>query len=67
MKASIRVINLNNKGAIEKIRAALANQSGIMACEIKAKEGKIDVIYDELYLREDELLDTIESLGYSTI
>ncbi|MFR5265750.1 ferredoxin [Clostridium sp.] len=67
MKSSIKVINLNNKKVISNIRSALANKNGIIACEIKATQGTIDVIYDEHYIKEEEILDTIENLGYSTI
>ena len=67
MKSSIRVINLNNKNIINDIRTALANKNGIIACEIKATQGIIDVIYDEHYIKEEEIFDTIETLGYSTI
>lgn len=67
MKSSIRVINLNHKKVVNDIRSALASKNGIIACEIKASEGKIDVIYDEYYLSEEEILDAIENLGYSTI
>lgn len=67
MKSSIRVINLNHKKVVNDIRSALASKNGIIACEIKAAEGRIDVIYDEYYLSEEEILDSIENLGYSTI
>ncbi len=64
MKSVIKVYNLNTQKDISKIQGAIANNEGILACEISLNKKEIQVIYNESCIDLDKILESIENLGY---
>lgn len=67
MKVVVKISNMNSQEDEFKIQEALANEQGVLACEIKKSSGSVIVIYDNIYMNDSEVIDIIENLGYITI
>lgn len=67
MKALIQVSNIRSQSDVSKIRAALGNKEGIIACHIKEDNGQIEIVYDSYFTNEGEIYDLLEDMGYTVI
>lgn len=67
MKALLKVIGLESSGDIKKIQGAIASNAGVIASEVIVEKKEVIVIYNENYIREDDIIDSIENLGYTVI
>ena len=52
---------------VNNIREAISNNEGIIACQINKEKQEVNVIYDSNYLLEDDLIQCLEDLGYTTL
>lgn len=64
MKSVLRVSNMNSLKDVNKIRNLISQNEGIVACCIDRKNSAIELLYDEYLLKLDDIIDSIESLGY---
>ncbi|MCR6516246.1 heavy-metal-associated domain-containing protein [Clostridium sp. LY3-2] len=67
MKALLRVAGLNSSNDVKKIQGAIASNAGVIASELNLSKKEVVVIFNELYLKEDDIIDSIENLGYTVI
>ncbi|WP_373899496.1 heavy-metal-associated domain-containing protein [Haloimpatiens sp. FM7315] len=67
MKAVFKVAGMRNTKDIGRIKDAIANNEGIVACQIIANSGQIEVIYDDYFINEERLIECIENLGYTVV
>lgn len=64
MKSVLKVCSMNTAQDINKIREAVSNNEGVVACEINKTKGEVTIIYDNYFVNEDKLSQSIEELGY---
>ncbi len=64
MKSVIKIYNLNTQKDVSKIQRAIAQNEGILACEISLNKKEIQVIYNESCINLNEISESIENLGY---
>lgn len=67
MKSSIHVANMKTSGDIKKIKQAIISHEGIIACEINKEKSTINIVYDNYFLKIDDVIDTIENIGYTVL
>ena len=67
MKALLRIYNLTTHDDIINIRNVVSNYEGILACEINLNRKEVNVVYDSLSVSIDELMTSIENVGYMVI
>lgn len=67
MKSTLKVCNMRNLNDVSKVRNAIANNEGVVACHINKEKGEVEVIYDGDLLNEDIIIESIEELGYTVI
>jgi copper chaperone CopZ len=67
MKSVIRIANMRTLADVNNIREAISNNEGIIACQINREKQELSVIYDSYFLSEDELIQCLEDLGYTTV
>lgn len=67
MKALIKVHGINTARDINKIKKAIINNEGIIACQITQKKGEVEVIYDNYFVNEDIIIESIENIGYMVL
>lgn len=67
MKSVIRIANMRTLADVNNIREAISNNEGIIACQINKEKQEVNVIYDDYFLSEDDLIQCLEDLGYTTV
>ena len=67
MKSVIKVINMKTQKDASSIQSAVINNEGIIAIQTSVKKNEITVIYNDVYIDADKIVDIIEDLGYITI
>jgi copper chaperone CopZ len=67
MKSVIRIANMRTLADVNNIREAISNNEGIIACQINREKQELNVIYDSCFLSEDDLIQCLEDLGYTTL
>lgn len=64
MKISIKIYNLNKSSDINAIRNILINEEGILAYEISKVKKEVQIVYDNLTISSDDIINLIEIAGY---
>lgn len=67
MKSLVRIYNLATYADIVKIRSIVSHYEGILACEINLQKKEVHLVYDNLSLSIDEIINSIENEGYMII
>ena len=65
MKSLLKISNVNTNEDIIKIREALAENEGLIACEISLSKKEVSLIYDDTSVTLDKLVASIEEAGYT--
>ncbi|MCT8975696.1 heavy-metal-associated domain-containing protein [Clostridium sp. CX1] len=67
MKSVFKICNMHTSEDINKIRRAISNNEGVVACQISKEKGEVSIIYDDYFVTSEVLLQSIEDLGYAVI
>jgi len=67
MKAVLRISNMYSSADVNNVRKAIANNEGVIACQISKEKQEIDIVYDHFFVTEDELVASLEDSGYTVI
>lgn len=67
MKSVLKICDISNTKDVTNIQRAISSNEGIMACEISISKKEAIVVYNEKYVTEEEIIDSIENLGYIII
>lgn len=67
MKAVLKVSGMNNSIDIKKVQSAIASSEGIIASEVTLERKEVTVIYNDMYVELESIIDRIEDLGYTVI
>ena len=66
MKISIKIYNLNKSTDINNIRNILMSREVIVAYQINKIKKEVNIVYDNLIILEDDIINLIEMAGYVT-
>ena len=66
MKISIKIYNLNKSTDINNIRNILMSRESIVAYQINKIKKEVNIVYDNLIILEDDIINLIEMAGYVT-
>ena len=64
MKSIIKIYNMESHRDSNIIQETVAQNSGVIASEISLAKKEVVVIYNEAFLSIQEIVDSIEDLGY---
>lgn len=64
MKAVIKVSDLKKLEDVEKVRQAISSNLGVLACQINQQKGEAEIIFDDTASTVEEIIDSIENIGY---
>ena len=67
MKSIIKICNMESHRDSNIIQEIIANNSGVIASEISLVRKEVIVIYNEAFLSLQQIVDSIEDLGYVVI
>ncbi|KOF57439.1 MULTISPECIES: cation transporter [Clostridium] len=64
MKSVLRVGNICSVNDVNKVRNVVSQNEGVVACYINKENKIVEIIYDNYLLKLDDIIESIESLGY---
>lgn len=67
MKSVIKVCNIRCTEDVNKIRRAISENQGVIACQISMEKAEVSVVYDNYFLSVDKIIESIEDVGYSVM
>lgn len=67
MKAVLKVSGINNSIDIRKVQSAIASSEGVIASEVALEKKEVTIIYNDMYIELESIIDKIEDLGYTVI
>ncbi len=67
MKSVLKVCSLQTNEDVNNIRTAISNNEGVIACEINREKGEVCVVYDDFFVRHENLIQSIEDSGYTVL
>ena len=67
MRSVIKVCNMSTSKDISNINLAISNNQGVVACNINSESKEIEIIYDDYFVSLDDLIESIEEVGYTVI
>lgn len=67
MKSIIKIFNMESHQDANIIQEAIVNNSGVIATEISLTKKEITVIYNEIFLDIENIINSIEDVGYIVI
>lgn len=67
MKSILKISNMNTSSDITKVRNSISRNEGVIAFYIDKEKLQVEVIYDDKLLNLEDMIDSIERLGYIII
>jgi copper chaperone CopZ len=67
MKSVLKVLNMKTSADINAIREAIAQNEGVIACQITKEKQEVSIVYDRYFVSEDKLIQCLEDLGYTVV
>ena len=67
MKSIIKIYDIKNTKDLSNIQNAIASNDGVIACEVSLGKKEVQIIYNENYVKIEDIIDSIENLGYMII
>jgi copper chaperone len=67
VQSLLRIPDMKNTNDVVKVREAIANNVGVIACQIVPERSEASIFYDSTYITLDELISSIEDIGYTVI
>ncbi len=67
MKSIIKIYDMKNTKDVSNIQNAIASIEGVIACLVSLGKKEAQIIYNENYVKIEDIIDSIENLGYMII
>jgi copper chaperone CopZ len=67
MKSTLKVLSMRTLKDVSKVRNAIANNEGIVACQINKEKDEVEIVFDGKLLSVDKIIESIEEIGYSVM
>lgn len=67
MKSTIKINNICSIDDVNNIRQAVSNNEGVVACQISMEKNELNVVFDEFFINEDMIIESIEDIGYTVL
>lgn len=64
MKSVIKICNMESNDDAKIIQDTVVKNSGVIATEISLAKREITVIYNDIFLKLERIINSIEDLGY---
>jgi Copper chaperone len=58
---------MNTLDDVNNIRKAISGNEGVVACEINREKGEVSIVYDTYFVSEEDIIESIEDLGYTVL
>ena len=67
MKSVIKILNMNSQKDSKKIQNILIHSTGVIASHTSLINKEVTVVYDDLSIKIEKIIELIEDLGYLVI
>jgi copper chaperone CopZ len=67
MKSTLKMGNMVTYDDVNKVRNAISNKQGVMACQINLEKSELNVVYDDYFVQLDDLILALEEEGYTIL
>ena len=67
MKSVLKVCNMRTLDDVNNIRKAISSNEGVVACQISREKQEVSVVYDGYSLSVENLIESLEDMGYTVI
>ena len=67
MKSLFKVSSIKTLDDVSNVRNAISNIEGVIACQISLEKGEVNVVYDDFFIKKDDLISSIEDSGYTVL
>lgn len=67
MKAVLKVCDMITSKDVSNIRSAISKNEGVIACGIYQEKKEIEIVFDNYFITKDDLIASIEDVGYTVI
>ena len=56
MKSVLKVCNMHTSDDVNKVRKAISNNEGVVACQINKEKREVSIVYDDYFVTKDNLI-----------
>lgn len=67
MKSVLKIYNIESQNDINIIKNSIAQKNGVIAIQISLAKKELTLIYNNSFLSIEEVIDSIEDLGYIVV
>lgn len=67
MKSVLNILGIKSMTDVNKIRRAVSNNEGVIACQITKDKGQVSIVYDSNCIMLADIEESIEDLGYTIL
>lgn len=67
MKSVLKIGNMRTMDDVSRIRRAISSNQGVIACQINREKQEVNVVYDDYIIKLDNLIESLEDLGYTSL
>lgn len=64
MKEVLNISNLNTNDDVLAVKENIANNEGIIACEVNLTKKEVSLVFDEQVVTIENIVSSLEKLGY---
>ena len=64
MKSLFKISSMKTLEDVSNVRNAISNMEGVIACQVNLEKGEVNVVYDDFFIKEDGLIQSLEDSGY---
>ena len=67
MKSLFKINSMKTLEDVSRVRNAISSLEGVMACQVSLKNGVVNVVYDDFFIKAEDLILSIEDSGYTVL
>ena len=67
MKSLFKINSMKTLEDVSNVRNAISNMEGVIACQVNLEKGEVNVVYDDFFIKADDLISSIEDSGYAVL
>lgn len=67
MKSVIKILNMNSQEDSKKIQNVIAHNTGVIASQISLSKKEVTIVYDDISINIEKIIELIEDLGYLVV
>ena len=67
MKSIIKIMNMDSQEDSKKIQEVIVHNAGVIASQTSLNKKEVTIVYDELSVDIEKIIETLGDLGYLVI